>query len=114
MERKKHTLIDKKSIDLLFYIGKSFKSFPLIIYTINSKENKVLFSVSKKLFLKAVDRNKIKRQLKSIYFNNYNLIQHKIKNKTIAFVYISKTKPTYLQLQNKMLYLISSINKDEE
>ena len=107
-------LIDKKSIELLFHKGKSIKSFPIIIYAINSKENKVLFSVSKKLFLKAVDRNKIKRQLKSIYFNNHNIVKDKIKNKTIAFVYISKTKPTYLQLQNKMLYLISSINKDEE
>jgi ribonuclease P protein component len=114
MERKKKMLIDKKAINLLFKNGKTNKSFPIIMYSISSNENKVLFTVSKKHFLRAVDRNKIKRQLKSIYFNNTNQFKDKIKQQNIAFVYISNTKLTYLQLNQKIIKLLSTINSNEE
>ena len=107
-------LIDKNSINSLFKNGKTNKSFPLIMYSISSNENKVLFTVSKKFFIKAVDRNKIKRQLKSIYFKNINQFKDEINLYNIAFVYISNNKLTYFQLNQKVIKLLSSINNNEE
>ena len=56
-----------------------------MLYFLDSKEPKVLFSISKKKISKAVDRNKLKRQLKAIYGRDFswNL------NKHLAFVYIA-------------------------
>jgi ribonuclease P protein component len=98
MERKQHMLVDKRSIDLLFKKGKSVKSFPLVMYRMQSDKNKVLFSVPKRNIKSAVNRNRIKRQLRAIYFKQFTLNETSDNNKTIAFVYISKTETTTKEL----------------
>lgn len=109
MERKQHMLVDKRSIDLLFSRGKSVKSFPLVMYSIKSNENKVLFSVPKRNIKRAVDRNKIKRQLRAIYFKYWALNKHNNSRKTIAFVYISKRAVPTIELNINMNKLIETI-----
>jgi len=56
-----------------------------MLYFMESKEPKYYFLFLKKKITKAVDRNKLKRQLKAIYAKDFswNL------NKHLAFVYIA-------------------------
>ncbi len=79
------TLKKKKEIQHLFQFGETTLFFPLMLYVSTKKEPKVLFSISKKKIAKAVERNKLKRQLKAIYSSDlsWNLDKH------IAFVYIA-------------------------
>ena len=93
------TIKNQKEINHLFRFGKT-----TIIFSINGllfrskKEPKVLFSISKKKINKAVDRNKIKRQLKDIYRKDlsWNVKKH------IAFVYIADNICDYNALYTSM------------
>ena len=62
-------LKSEKQITLLFKEGKSFTTYPLRFhYIIDDRlDSKVLFSAPKRLFKKAVDRNRAKRILREGY-----------------------------------------------
>ena len=74
---KNEKLKSSKTNENLFLNGKKHIQFPLkIIYleTSESENNKVAFSVPKRNFKKAVERNRIKRLLREIYrLNKYYL-----------------------------------------
>ena len=93
-----NTLKNKKQINRLFQKGETFTFFPLMLYSIASKEPKVLFSISKKKIAKAVERNKLKRQLKAIYAEDFswNL------NKHLAIVYIANYVCDAIELKEAM------------
>jgi RNase P protein component len=59
MERKQMMLVDKRTINLLFKQGNSVKSFPLVMYSMNSPTSKVLFSIPKKINNSAVAKIKL-------------------------------------------------------
>ena len=70
--RKTERLSRKKWIQELFDKGSSFNFYPYRILYINHPEpggshNQVLFSVSKRLFKRAVDRNTVKRRMREAY-----------------------------------------------
>ena len=109
MERKTQMLIDKKTISDLFEKGRTIKAFPLILFYMKSNTHKVLFSVSKKKIKRAVDRNKIKRHLKAIYFNDLAFNQNHLSKLTIAFVYTSNKPAKHLELKTKMIKLLEAI-----
>ena len=69
-----------------------------MFYCIESKEPKVLFSISKKKIAKAVERNKLKRQLKAIYtkYFGWNLDKH------LAIVYIANYVCDTIELTEAM------------
>ena len=92
------TIKNQKEINHLFRFGKITIIFPLMVYCLEAKEPKVLFSISKKKINKAVDRNKIKRQLKDIYSKDlsWNVKKH------IAFVYIADNICDYNTLYTSM------------
>ena len=93
-----NTLKNKKQINRLFKKGEISIFFPLMFYCIESKEPKVLFSISKKKIAKAVERNKLKRQLKAIYVEDFswNL------NKHLAIVYIANYVCDAIELKEAM------------
>ena len=69
---KAERLSRKKWIQELFDKGSSFNFYPYRILFLphpepNAGPNQVMFSVSKRLFKKAVDRNKIKRRMREAY-----------------------------------------------
>jgi|SRR5687768_7489579 len=69
---KQERLSSLKDIDFLFTEGKSLTKYPLrIVWRESTKPGKspvrVMFSVSKKKFPRAVDRNRIKRLLRESY-----------------------------------------------
>jgi ribonuclease P protein component len=73
--RKTERLSRKKWIQELFDKGSSFNFYPYRILYIAHPEppasaNQAMFSVSKRLFRRAVDRNKIKRRMREAYRHN--------------------------------------------
>jgi ribonuclease P protein component len=70
--RKAERLSRKKWIQELFDKGSSFNFYPFRILYMDHPEppaafNQVMFSVSKRLFKRAVDRNTVKRRMREAY-----------------------------------------------
>ena len=113
---KSERLSSKKIIDTLFTEGITLKSYPFVIkYIVLSEDNlanhQILFSVSKRNFKKAPDRNRIKRQLKEAYRLNKEKLFDTEKNYAIAYIYTLNKKLPYTELENK---LIESLVRLEE
>ena len=72
---KAERLSRKKWIQELFDKGSSFNFYPYRILSLphpdpEAESNQVIFSVSKRLFKSAVDRNKVKRRMREAYRHN--------------------------------------------
>ena len=108
MLRKTYILSNRKDISKLFKTGTKKAVKPLTLTAMPFEKNKVLFSVSKKHIPKAVDRNKIKRQMRAIYFNNLELFLKEPK-KAIALTYVSKSPTSFVEIKKSMTTLFSII-----
>lgn len=115
---KTEKLCSKLIIDELFKNGKSFKAFPLrVVYLPLEESNstdKLLISVPKKRFKKAVSRNRIKRLIREVYRLNKNEIIEKWqadgKYFALAFVYIGNDIPNYHDLNVIMKKVLDNLN----
>ena len=110
MLKKRHLLKDKITIATLFKNGEKFTKSPVTILTIPHNKHKVLFSVSKKQLAKSVDRNKIKRQMRAIYFKNKELFIEK-PTKSMAFIYFGKEPIRHSILEKIIIELAKRIYK---
>ena len=108
MLRNTYILSNRKVISKLFKTGTKKTVKPLTLTAMPFEKNKVLFSVSKKHIPKAVDRNKIKRQMRAIYFNNLELLLQKPK-KAIALTYVSKSLTSFGEIKKSMTTLFSNM-----
>lgn len=106
MLRNTYILSNQKIISKLFTVGLKRTVKPLTLITIPFDKNKVLFAVSKKHIPKAVERNKIKRQMHAIYFNNLELFLQE-PTKAIALTYVSKSPTSFLDIKKSMTTLFS-------
>ena len=121
---KEERLCSKKVIDKLFSEGESFLSFPLKIVYLQTElpsKNKVQigFSVSKKIFKKAVKRNFLKRRMREAYRLNKHLLTGKVADKQMAIfvIFIGKEIThfkTIEQALKKALVRCSKINLPEK
>ena len=112
-------LKSEKKIAQLFKVGQSFPAYPLrLIYTITDSETQtefpiqVSFSVPKKKFKLAVDRNLVKRRLRESYRLNKNGVYAKIsaaenetqqfKNYSFMILYVAKEILSYVEIEKGM------------
>ncbi len=111
---KNQKLKSRKAIAQLFVEGKAVKEFPIkMIFLPISEENdttttKVAFSVPKRNFKLAVDRNRIKRLLREAYrLNQHDFFPEGSKSYHIMFIYMSSKMPKYneIDLKLKKLFL---------
>ncbi len=112
-------LFNKSSSSCYLYPFKLIYKFPTenLEEDINVKSEKsplitpqVLFSVSKKSFKRAVDRNIIRRRIKEAYRLNKNLFLPNIKiPEHIGIVYIAKEIMEFSDIQKKLIRVFGMI-----
>jgi ribonuclease P protein component len=105
-------------IDKLFEKGKSFNNFPLKIIWIDLpeefKNSQVLFSVPKRLFKKAVDRNRLKRIMRECYRKNKMIFQgeENKRNVGVVIVYLNKEIISYQEMNEKIISSLERLKKE--
>ena len=105
--RKDERLKSEKVIQELFDRGSSFYFFPFKVIAMANpvkmaRSHQVLFSVSKKNFKKAVDRNLIRRRVRESYRLNKNLLPDS-PLLVIAYIYTAKEILTFAQIQERLV-----------
>ena len=103
-------LKSKKSIERLFGEGERKLFFPLLLYHLEYHPgdlpyHQVLFTVPRKNFKRAVDRNKIRRRIREAFrrhkseaYNNYSGLPF-----LLGYVYISKSISTYAEIERSVV-----------
>ena len=117
---KEERLCNKKLIDELFHNGSSFLCYPFKVSWLIVNEPllfpaQVLFSVSKKRFKRAVDRNLIKRRIREAYrlykqqylYTGLQDCEMKI---IFSIGFIGKEISSYELIDKKMLKLLNELS----
>ena len=98
--KKRERIVSRKLIERLFSKGSSFSvsAFPLRIVVMETARTEddvpvqVLVSVSKRHFKHAVDRNRVKRQVREAYRQHKQIVTEKVQQKqtlAIAFIWLA-------------------------
>ncbi len=95
-------LKSKKQIENLFKKGSSIKAYPLLLVWQEETLDvpfKAGFSVSKRLFKKAVHRNYIKRLIRENFRKKKYIFTVTEKQFLFMFIYIGKKQPLYADIE---------------
>jgi ribonuclease P protein component len=114
---KEERLCNKKLIEQLYHNGSSFLCYPfkvswLTVTDVQLFPAQVLFSVSKKRYKRAVDRNLIKRRIREAYRlykqqHLYSALQSLDKSIAFSIAFIGKEISDYDLVEKKMLKLLT-------
>ena len=117
--KKEERLCNKKLIEQLFHNGSSFLCYPykaswLYIEGPMKFPAQILFSVSKKRYKRAVDRNLIKRRMREAYRLHkqqylYDILNSTNKNIVLSLGYIGKEIADYDLAEKKLLKLLTQL-----
>jgi ribonuclease P protein component len=120
--KKEERLCNKKLIDGLFHNGSSFLCYPfkaswMLADATQQFPAQILFSVSKKRFKRAVDRNLIKRRMREAYRLHkqqhlYELLNTSEKKIVLSLGYIGKEIVPYDFTEKKMLKLLTQLRTE--
>lgn len=122
---KKERLYEKKLIDSLFKNGKSFFVFPFKVFYLSVETtvysaSKVLISVPKRNFKKAVDRNRIKRLIREAYRRNKDLLSPLTNEQgcgqslIIGLIYTAKAEMDYGDVEKKIILILQQLLEKNE
>lgn len=117
--RKEERLCSKKIFEQLAAGKNSFFNHPIKLIFLEvetlpvNATVQVAFSVPKRLFKKAVDRNRIKRIMREAYRLNKNVLYEHCKSSNkkfaILFVYVAKDSPNFNFVQEKLQLLLQRL-----
>lgn len=116
---KTERLHEKKLIQQLFKEGSSFFKHPFKVIFLpvdkgNGPRARVLVSVSKRNFKKAVDRNRIKRLIRETYRQHKHLLSPEYATPKdecllIGFIYTGKNLPDYQEVEQKIMLILQEL-----
>jgi ribonuclease P protein component len=114
---KSERLSSHKQIQNLFSGGKTFAIHPFVVkYSIiqgqEAGNHQILVSVSKRNFKRAVDRNRIKRQIREAYRLNKHIIAGLPDKYAIAYIYTFKEKLPYNSLEQKLSEALKRLREE--
>lgn len=119
--RKAERLSSKIIIGKMFTGGfsKSFTIFPIRVVYMPLEQGEapaaILVSVSKRRFKRAVERNRVKRQLREVYRRNKHLLTDELQRReqrlAIAFIYLSDELFATAELENGMKTALQRISE---
>lgn len=110
-------LKSRKQIDILFSEGRSFSAYPVrVVWSFEpktqSKYVKAAFSVSKRSFKHATDRNRLKRQMREAYrLQKGSFIETVPGELSVMFLYTAKEKLSYELMHQSVGKLLDKIRK---
>ena len=116
---KKEHLCGEIRISRLFTEGKAFIVYPIrVVYRIDENSDsepvRMMVSVPKKRFKRAVKRNRLKRLLREAYRLNkavlIDIIQQRNLNLQIAFNYVSNEEVDFSLIEEKMIIALKKIS----
>lgn len=119
--RKEEHLVGKSLIDRLFRGGesRSMSSYPLrVVYCLTERQDdipvKMMVSVPKRYFKHAVDRNRIKRQLRESYRHHKALLwetmeEHPDQLLAVVFIWLDSHHRPSNEVEQRMIGLIHRI-----
>lgn len=120
---KEERLHSKILIEDLFVKGDSFFNYPFKVIVKDTPTEKdtlvrILVSVPKRNFKKAVDRNKIKRLIKEAYRQNKSIVYAMQNTESyfldIAFIYTAKSILSYQEIERKIILILQTIKNQNE
>lgn len=107
---KEERLCSKKLIEQLFREGSSFNLYPLRFILVKQAQPvfilpQVLISVPKRIFKKAVDRNRLKRQVREAYRLHKHILQISGLSsiQMLGILYIAKEKKPFKIIEKKLI-----------
>ncbi|MBB5394954.1 MULTISPECIES: ribonuclease P protein component [unclassified Mucilaginibacter] len=117
--KKEERLCNKKLIESLFHNGSSFLCYPFKASWMPADSGQlfpvqIVFSVAKKRYKRAVDRNLVKRRMREAYRLNkqvqlYDVLNGAGKKLVLSVSYIGKEISPYDFFEKKMLKLLKQL-----
>lgn len=119
---KEERICSKKLINELFTgNGRSMTAFPLRVVFMkrtivdNQPRAAMLVSVPKRYFKHAVDRNRVKRQVREAFRRNKSIITQNLTDDhdavAMAFVWLTNEKYPSSEVENRMVRLLTRISE---